>query len=63
MDGKNSRNFGIMRVLYFADLHLGVETYGGVEPPAGKSIGLTDVFKALYEVVEYALGESVEVGG
>jgi exonuclease SbcD len=52
-----------MRVLYFADLHLGVETYGGVEPPAGKSIGLTDVFKALYEVVEYALGESVEVGG
>jgi hypothetical protein len=62
MDGKNSRSFRIMRVLYFADLHLGVETYGGGEPATGKSTGLIDVHKALYEVVEY-VGESVEVGG
>jgi hypothetical protein len=51
-----------MRVLYFADLHLGVETYGGGEPATGKSTGLIGVHKALYEVVEY-VGESVEVGG
>jgi exonuclease SbcD len=52
-----------MRVLHFADLHLGVETYGSVGPATGLSAGLIDVLKALDEVVEYALGENVEVGG
>jgi len=52
-----------MRVLYFADLRLGVETYGGVGSATGLSTRLNDVLKALDEVVEYALGENVEVGG
>jgi hypothetical protein len=52
-----------MGVLYFADLHLGVEIYGGVEPTTEKLTGLIGVQKALYEVIEQALRESVEVGG
>jgi exonuclease SbcD len=52
-----------MRVLHFAGLHLGVETYGGVDPAIGLSTRLNDVLKALDEVVEYALGENVEVVG
>jgi len=45
-----------MRILHFADLHLGVETYGGVDPATGLSTRLIDVLKALDAVVEYALG-------
>jgi hypothetical protein len=52
-----------MGVLYFADLHLSVKTCGGVGPTTEKSTGLIGVQKALYEVIEQALRESVEVGG
>jgi exonuclease SbcD len=50
-----------MRVLHFADLHLGVETYIGVDPATGLPTRPIDVQKALDGVVEYALGENVEV--
>jgi len=52
-----------MRVLHFAELHLGVETYGGVDQATGLSTRLNDVLKALDEVGEYALRENAEVGG
>ncbi len=50
-----------MRILHFADLHLGMETYGGVDPATGLSTRLIDVLKALDEVVEYALGNDVDL--
>jgi len=50
-----------MRILHFADLHLGVETYGSVDPATGLSTRLTDVLRALDEVVEYAVGNGVDL--
>jgi exonuclease SbcD len=50
-----------MKILHFADLHLGMETYGGVDPDSGLSTRLIDVLKALDEVVEYAVKNSVDL--
>jgi exonuclease SbcD len=50
-----------MKILHFADLHLGMETYGGVDPATGLSTRLLDVLKALDEVVEYAVGNDVDL--
>jgi hypothetical protein len=38
----------MMRVLYFAGLHLGLEIYNGVGLATGLSARLIDVLKALY---------------
>ncbi|MBN2462522.1 MAG: exonuclease SbcCD subunit D [Dehalococcoidia bacterium] len=50
-----------MKILHFADLHLGVETYGSVDPATGLSTRLLDVLRALDEVVEYAVANSVDL--
>src|SRR4030042_1101908 len=50
-----------MKILHFADLHLGMETYGGVDPATGLSTRLLDVLKALDEVVEYAVSNDVDL--
>ncbi|HEX75346.1 MAG TPA: exonuclease SbcCD subunit D [Dehalococcoidia bacterium] len=50
-----------MKILHFADLHLGVETYGNVDPATGLSTRLLDVLRALDVVVEYATGNKVDL--
>jgi len=50
-----------MRILHFADLHLGVETYGNVDPATGLSTRLLDILEALDEVVQYAVGNDVDL--
>ncbi len=51
-----------MKVLHFADLHLGVENYsGGIDPETGLSWRLHDFLSTFDEVVEYALSEKVEL--
>ena len=50
-----------MKILHFADLHLGVETYGSVDPATGLPTRLLDVLGALDEVVEYAVGNAVDL--
>jgi exonuclease SbcD len=50
-----------MKILHFADLHLGMETYGGVDPDTGLSTRLIDVLKALDEAVDYAVENSVDL--
>ena len=51
-----------MRILHFADLHLGVENYsGGIDPDTGLSLRLLDFLNAFDEVVEYALNEGVDL--
>ena len=50
-----------MKILHFADLHLGVETYGSVDPATGLSTRLLDILRALDEVVEYAVGNQVDL--
>lgn len=50
-----------MRVLHFADLHIGVENYGRIDPETGLSSRLLDFLSALDELVDYALDNSVDL--
>ncbi len=50
-----------MKIIHFADLHLGVETYGHTDPETGLSTRLLDFLKALDYLVDYALENSVDL--
>ncbi len=50
-----------MKILHFADLHLGVETYGRIDPATGLSSRLLDFLSALDQVVDYALENRVDL--
>src|SRR4030042_1219134 len=51
----------MIRILHFADLHLGVETYGRVDAATGRSTRLLDFLRALDELVDYAVEERVDL--
>ncbi len=50
-----------MKILHFADLHLGVESYGRFDPATGLSSRLLDFLKALDQVVDYAVENRVDL--
>ncbi|MGD1119332.1 MAG: exonuclease SbcCD subunit D [Dehalococcoidales bacterium] len=50
-----------MKIIHFADLHLGVENYGRTDPATGLSSRLTDFLHAFDELVDYALKEKVDL--
>ena len=50
-----------MKILHFADLHLGVETYGRIDPATGLSSRLSDFLAALDQLVDYALNNEVDL--
>ncbi len=50
-----------MRILHFADLHIGVENYGRTDPATGLSTRLQDFLAALDELVDYALGNEIDL--
>jgi len=50
-----------MKILHFADLHLGVENYGHLDPDTGLSTRLLDFLKALDQVVECAISKQVDL--
>jgi exonuclease SbcD len=50
-----------LKILHFADLHLGVETYGRLDPATGLSSRLLDFLKALDQVVDYAVENRVDL--
>ena len=50
-----------MKILHFADLHLGVESYGRTNPETGLSTRLGDFLKPLDQVVDYALENRVDL--
>ncbi len=50
-----------MKILHFADLHLGVESYGRINPETGLSTRLEDCLNALDQVVNYALENKVDL--
>ncbi|MQY72420.1 MAG: exonuclease SbcCD subunit D, partial [Dehalococcoidia bacterium] len=50
-----------MKILHFADLHLGVESYGHIDPATGLSSRLLDFLFALDQVVDYALENKVDL--
>ena len=50
-----------MRILHFADLHIGVENYGRPDPETGLSTRLLDFLSTLDELVDYALTGDVDL--
>lgn len=51
----------MIRILHLADLHLGVENYGRIDPSTGLSSRVRDFLDRLDEVVAFALQEKVDV--
>ena len=51
----------MIRLLHFADLHLGVENYGRMDPATGLSTRLMDFLRAYDQVVDYALENDVSL--
>lgn len=50
-----------MKILHFADLHLGVETYGRIDPATGLNTRLQDFLGALDHLVDYALENKIDL--
>ena len=50
-----------MKILHFADLHLGVESYGRIDPATGLSSRFLDFLSALDQVVDYAVENKVDL--
>lgn len=50
-----------MKIIHFADLHLGVENYGRVDPSTGLSTRLLDFLKVFDQMVDFALENRVDL--
>ncbi len=50
-----------MKIIHFADLHIGVESYGKLDPATGFSTRMLDILKALDKLVDYAVTEDVDL--
>ncbi len=50
-----------MKIIHFADLHLGVESYGRIDPATGLSSRFHDFLSALDQVVDYALENKADL--
>jgi exonuclease SbcD len=50
-----------MKIIHFADLHLGVESYGRIDPTTGLSSRLLDFLSTLDQVVDYAVENKVDL--
>ncbi|MEA3344849.1 MAG: exonuclease SbcCD subunit D [Chloroflexota bacterium] len=51
----------MIKLLHFADVHLGAENYGRWDPETGLPIRLMDFLRALDQIVERALAEEVDL--
>ena len=49
------------RILHFADVHIGVENYGTVDPATGLSTRLNDFLATLDELISYAIDTPVDL--
>jgi DNA repair protein SbcD/Mre11 len=50
----------VIRFLHFADLHLGVENYGRLDPASGMNTRVLDFLRALDAVVDRAIAEQID---
>jgi exonuclease SbcD len=50
-----------MKIIHFADLHLGMENYGRLDPTTGLSSRLHDFIAVLDELVDFALDSHVDL--
>ncbi|MBN1178984.1 MAG: exonuclease SbcCD subunit D [Anaerolineae bacterium] len=50
-----------IRLLHFADLHIGIENYGGIDPATGINQRVLDFLRRLDEVIDYGLAHEVDL--
>jgi exonuclease SbcD len=50
-----------MKIIHFADLHLGVENYGHLNPETGLSSRLEDLLKVFDQLINYALENKADL--
>ena len=50
-----------MKILHFADLHLGVESYGHLDAATGLSTRQNDILSSLDKVIDYALNNDIDL--
>ncbi|HEY8838654.1 MAG TPA: hypothetical protein VIO16_13470 [Dehalococcoidia bacterium] len=51
-----------MKIVHFADLHIGVENYSRPDPETGLPSRLADFLRALDELVDFSLDDQVGHG-
>ncbi|MFP4324011.1 MAG: exonuclease SbcCD subunit D, partial [Anaerolineales bacterium] len=51
----------MLRVLHFADIHIGMENYGRTDPVTGLSSRVMDFVRRLDDMVEYARAHEVDL--
>ena len=54
-------NEGPIRILHFADLHIGMETYGSLDAETGLNRRVVDFLDRLDELIDYALEHQADV--
>lgn len=59
--GEGDKGDEVIKILHFADLHLGIESYGILNPETGLSARLEDFLAAFDKVVEYSISERVDL--
>ncbi len=50
-----------MKILHFADLHLGVESYSHIDAATGLSTRQNDILSSLDKVIDYALNNNIDL--
>jgi exonuclease SbcD len=50
-----------IRVIHFADIHIGMENYGRLDPNTGTSSRVTDFLNRLDEVIDYAINHDADL--
>lgn len=50
-----------IRILHFSDLHVGMENYGRLDPATGLNGRVMDFLRRLSDVVDYALGNEIDI--
>ena len=50
-----------MKIIHFADLHIGVENYGTIDPETGLSSRLNDFLNVFDELVDYAIDQEIDL--
>ena len=50
-----------MKIIHFADLHLGVESYGRIDPATGLSSRFLEFLSALDQLIDFALKNKVDL--
>jgi len=50
-----------IKIVHFADIHLGMENYGKIDPATGLNTRLADFTKSLDEIVDFSLKEKIDL--